>query len=183
MRKDTSNNLETAVLGGGCFWCLETVFLHTKGIKSVISGYAGGEKNNPTYEEVSSGQTGHAEVVKLTFDPTIISYLDILHIFFSLHDPTTINRQGNDIGPQYRSIIFYQDEAQKKIARKIIKELTEENIYRHPVVTEVKSLNNFYPAENYHQNYFENNLEKPYCQIIVAPKLAKFRQKYSHFYK
>lgn len=181
--KNNKSSLKIAVLGGGCFWCLETVFLHTKGVLSVISGYAGGTVPDPAYEDVSSGRTGHAEVIKFEYDPEIIVYGDLLHIFFSIHDPTTPNRQGNDVGTQYRSIILYADNKQKKIAEKIIQELEDQKIYAGMIITELSPLKAFYPAESYHQRYFEKNPEKAYCQIVVAPKLSKFRQNYSQFHK
>lgn len=174
---------EIAVLGAGCFWCTEAIYAHTKGVVAVMPGYAGGIKDNPTYEEVSNGKTGHAEVAKAEFDPNIISYHDLLYIFFSLHDPTTLNRQGNDIGTQYRSIIFYIGDRQKETAEKVITELTQERIFKDKIVTEVKPLEKFWPAEDYHRKYFEHNPEKSYCQLVIEPKLAKFRQKFSQYYK
>ena len=174
--------LETAVLGGGCFWCTETVFNHTKGVWSVMPGYAGGTKTDPAYEEVCGEKTGHAEVVKIEYDPQMITYRELVNIFFSIHDPTTPNRQGNDTGPQYRSIILYLNEEQRKIARKIMDELAEQKIFANPIVTELVALNQFYPAEAYHRNYFEKNPDQAYCQAIVAPKLAKFREKYKSYY-
>lgn len=184
MKNNSLNNrLETAILGGGCFWCTEAIYAHTKGVVSVMPGYAGGSKNNPTYEEVSAGKTGHAEVAKAEFDPNIITYHELLYIFFSLHDPTTLNRQGNDIGTQYRSIILYIGDRQKETAEKVITELAREKIFKDKIVTEVKPLEKFWPAEDYHQKYFEHNPGKPYCQLVIAPKLTKFRQKYSQFYQ
>ncbi|HAV11470.1 MAG TPA: peptide-methionine (S)-S-oxide reductase [Candidatus Moranbacteria bacterium] len=181
--KNENEKLETAVLGGGCFWCLEAVYLHVKGVESVVSGYAGGQRENPTYEEVSSGETGHAEVVKIGFDPEKISYEDILRIFFSVHDPTTPNRQGGDVGTQYRSIILYVDEDQRNAADLVRNEFTDQAIYGSPIVTELAPLEKFYPAEEYHQRYFEKNPEKAYCQAVVAPKLSKFRKKFEGLYK
>ena len=181
--KDVDKKLETAFLGGGCFWCLEAVYLHVKGVESVVSGYAGGQRENPTYEEVSSGETGHAEVVKIGFDPEKISYEDILRIFFSVHDPTTPNRQGGDVGTQYRSIILYVDEDQRNSADLVRNEFTDQVIYGSPIVTELAPLEKFYPAEEYHQRYFEKNPEKAYCQAVVAPKLSKFRKKFEGLYK
>lgn len=178
-----NNKFETAVLGGGCFWCLDAVFSRVKGIESVVSGYAGGIVENPNYEQVSMGNTGHAEVTKIEYDPKIITYEDILNIFFSVHDPTTKNRQGNDIGPQYRSIILYDTLEYKEIAKDIIKKLDEEKIYENPIVTEISPLENFYPAEDYHQKYFEKNPEKSYCQIVISPKIAKLRKKFGNYYK
>jgi len=177
------NNFETAVLGGGCFWCLDAAYSRIKGVKSVISGYAGGAKENPTYEQVSMGNTGHAEVVRVEYDPRIISYEDILNIFFAVHDPTTLNRQGNDIGPQYRSIILCDTQESLDQTREFIKKLKKEKIFSNPIVTEVKILEKFYPAEDYHQKYFEKNPELAYCQIVISPKLSKLRQKFSHLLK
>ncbi|KKQ45689.1 MAG: Peptide methionine sulfoxide reductase MsrA [Candidatus Moranbacteria bacterium GW2011_GWC2_37_8] len=180
--------LESIVLGGGCFWCLEAVYLRVKGVKSVVSGYAGGldldmPVSGPTYEQVSSGKTGFAEVVKITFDRTVISLEDILHIFFSIHDPTTLNRQGSDIGTQYRSIILFNDENQYNTADKVLREIAEKNLYENKfIVTELKKLEKFYSAEDYHQNYFAKNSENAYCRLVVAPKVAKFREKYSEFF-
>ncbi|MCW5962344.1 MAG: peptide-methionine (S)-S-oxide reductase MsrA [Pyrinomonadaceae bacterium] len=175
----TSNNLETATLGGGCFWCTESVFDSVIGVEEVVSGYSGGHKENPTYEEVCSDSTGHAEVIQIKFDPETISYEEILEIFFGTHDPTTLNRQGNDIGSSYRSAIFYHSPQQKEIAEKVIKTLTDDDVFGKPIVTEVTELSNFYPAESYHQNYFANNPNQPYCAAVVAPKLGKFRQKFA----
>lgn len=174
---------ESIVLGGGCFWCIEAAFSRTKGVISAVSGYAGGSLENPSYEHVCSGTTGHAEVVKITFDTNQITLEDILHIYFLIHDPTTLNRQGHDIGTQYRSVVFYKDAEQKETVEKIIKELTEEKVYNDPFVTEVLPLTEFYEAEEYHQHYFANNPDQAYCQAVIAPKLAKFRQKYASFYK
>ena len=174
--------LETIVLGGGCFWCLEAVYLHVKGVSKVICGYAGGKTTNPTYEQVSTGETGHAEVVQITFDPAIILYEDILHIFFTVHDPTTLNRQGNDIGTQYRSAILYANQQQHDLAEKIMREIAQEKIYTGLIVTELAPLETFYPAEEYHQNYYAKNPDQAYCQVVIAPKVAKFRQKYAKLY-
>jgi peptide-methionine (S)-S-oxide reductase len=169
---------ETAVLGGGCFWCLEAVYNELRGIATVISGYAGGSVSNPSYEQVCSGRTGHAEVVQLTFDPSEITYRDILEVFFTIHDPTTLNRQGNDVGTQYRSIILYASPEQEQTAREVIDEITRSGIWPRPIVTQVEPLERFYPAEAYHQNYFEQNPYQPYCQIIIVPKVAKAREKF-----
>lgn len=163
----------SAVLGGGCFWCLDAAFRRQEGVLGVTSGYAGGEKENPTYEEVSSGKTGHAEVVKIEYDPGKISFKKILEIFFKLHDPTTLNRQGADVGEQYRSIIFFQTWQQKKLAEKFIANLEKEKIYEKPIVTQLRFLKKFYPAEDYHQDFFSKNKENAYCQIVIAPKLRK----------
>jgi peptide-methionine (S)-S-oxide reductase len=178
-----NNNLQTATLAGGCFWCLEAVFDEVKGIHSVESGYAGGSKANPTYREVCSGLTGHAEVVQVTFDPSIVSYRDLLNVFFAIHDPTTLNRQGADVGTQYRSAIFYHDDDQKKTAEGLIKELNQQKIWDQPIVTEVAPLDKFYMAEDYHQEYFANNPYLPYCQAVVAPKVSKFRKHFLEMLK
>ena len=173
-----TSNLETATLGAGCFWCVEAVFDDLKGVVSVESGYSGGHTENPTYQQVCSETTGHAEVVNVTFDPSEISFKEILQVFFSVHDPTTLNRQGNDIGTSYRSAIFYHSDEQKQTAEEVIKEVTEEGVYDDPIVTELKPFGKFYIAEDYHQEYFANNPTQPYCAAVVAPKVAKFRQKY-----
>ena len=174
------NNLETATLGGGCFWCTEAVFDNVEGVKDVVSGYAGGHTENPTYREVCSETTGHAEVVRIKFDPAEISYKEILQIFFGTHDPTTLNRQGNDVGSSYRSAVFYHSPEQKATAEEVVKELTDEDVFGKPIVTEITEFINFYPAEDYHQNYFANNPNQPYCAAVVAPKVGKFRQKFAH---
>jgi peptide-methionine (S)-S-oxide reductase len=168
--------METATLGAGCFWCVEAVFDDLKGVNDVVSGYSGGHTENPTYREVCSETTGHAEVVSVEFNPEEISYADILRVFFAVHDPTTLNRQGNDIGTSYRSAIFYHSEDQRKTAEEIIKEVTEAEIYDNPIVTQVTPFDKFYPAEDYHQEYFTNNPTQPYCAAVVAPKVAKFRK-------
>ncbi len=173
-----NSNLETATLGAGCFWCVEAVFDDLKGVESVESGYSGGHKENPTYQEVCSETTGHAEVIQIKFNPNEISFKEILQVFFTVHDPTTLNRQGNDVGSSYRSAIFYHSEEQQRIAEEVITEFTEEGIYDNPIVTEVAPFDKFYGAENYHQEYFANNPNQPYCAAVVAPKVAKFRQKY-----
>ena len=174
-----NTNLETATLGAGCFWCVEAVFDDLKGVESVESGYSGGHTENPTYQQVCSETTGHAEVAKINFDPNEISFKEILQVFFAVHDPTTLNRQGNDVGSSYRSAIFYHDDNQKRIAEGVIKEVEAEGVYDNPIVTEVAPFNKFYIAENYHQEYFANNPNQPYCAAIVAPKVAKFRQKFT----
>lgn len=176
---DVSAGRETATLGGGCFWCLEAVFENLNGVERVQSGYAGGDTPNPTYREVCSGRSGHAEVVRIVFDPSVVSYRDILEVFFVIHDPTTLDRQGNDVGTQYRSVIFYHSPEQKAAAENIIAELGAERAWHDPIVTEVAPAPTFYPAEDYHQEYFRNNPEQPYCQFVVAPKLVKFRQKFA----
>jgi peptide-methionine (S)-S-oxide reductase len=169
---------ETAILGGGCFWCLEAVYNELRGVERVISGYAGGSVTNPTYEQVCSGRTGHAEVVQVTFDPSTISYRELLEFFFTIHDPTTMNRQGADVGTQYRSIILYESPEQEAIAREVIDEVNASGVWPAPLVTQVEPLDKFYPAEGYHQNYFERNEYQPYCQIVIAPKVAKVRERY-----
>lgn len=171
-------NLETATLAAGCFWCVEAVFDDLKGVTDVVSGYSGGHTVNPTYREVCSETTGHAEVVQIKFDPNELSFADLLRVFFSVHDPTTLNRQGNDIGSSYRSAIFYHSDEQRKTAEEIIKEVTEAAIYDNKIVTEVTEFTIFYPAEDYHQEYFANNPNQPYCAAVVAPKVAKFRKNF-----
>ena len=170
---------ELATLGGGCFWCLEAVFELVEGVESVVSGYAGGDAPNPTYEQVCSGRTGHAEVVQVRFDPEVITYHELLGIFFSIHDPTTLNRQGNDVGPQYRSVIFTHDEAQEQTAHRAIAELSAGEKQRDPIVTQVVPFETFYPAEDYHQEYFRMHGTYPYCRAVIAPKVAKFRTKFA----
>ena len=170
--------LETATLGGGCFWCLEAVYELVDGVESVESGYAGGHVINPSYEHVCTGTTGHAEVTQIAFDPNVVSFHHLLDIFFTIHDPTTLNRQGYDVGTQYRSAIYYHDDGQKEQAEEAIKSLTEERLWPNPIVTEVTALDIFYPAEEYHRQYFRNNPNAQYCQIIIEPKVAKFREKY-----
>ncbi len=171
-------NFEIATLAGGCFWCLEAVFDELKGVESVESGYSGGHVPNPTYAQVCEDNTGHAEAVRVTFDPAVISYHDLLKVFFSIHDPTTLNRQGNDIGTQYRSAIFYHTPEQKAEAEQVIQELTDEKLWDQPIVTEVVPFEQFYEAEDYHQEYFQKNPYQGYCRAIIAPKVAKFRQKF-----
>ncbi len=174
-----NNGMEVATLAGGCFWCLEAVYDELQGVQRVQSGYAGGSVPNPTYKQVCTGTTGHAEVVQLTYDPDVVSYRDLLEIFFTIHDPTTLNRQGADVGTQYRSAIFYHDEEQKRQAEQIIAELEADNAFPNPIVTEVAPLDAFYPAEDYHRDYFANNPNQPYCQVVIAPKVRKFRQKFA----
>jgi peptide-methionine (S)-S-oxide reductase len=169
---------EVATLGGGCFWCLEAVYQELRGVEKVVSGYSGGDVPNPTYREVCSETTGHAEVVQVVFDPEVVSYRDILEIYFTIHDPTTMNRQGADVGAQYRSVIFYHTDEQRRVAEEVISELESEGIWSDPIVTEVTPLDEFYVAEDYHQNYFRNNGFQPYCQVIIAPKVAKFRKEH-----
>jgi peptide-methionine (S)-S-oxide reductase len=175
---DEMKQLETATLAGGCFWCLEAVYDQLKGVTDVASGYSGGQVRNPSYREVCMGTTGHAEVVQVTFDPGVIGFRDILNVFFSIHDPTTLNRQGADVGTQYRSAIFYHSPEQKAVAEATIRELGARGLWEAPIVTEVTPFTAFYPAEDYHQDYFANNPRQPYCQAVVAPKVAKFRKQY-----
>jgi peptide-methionine (S)-S-oxide reductase len=170
---------EVVTLGGGCFWCLEAVYHETEGVISAISGYMGGRSGNPTYKEVCSGASGHVEVVEVTFDPSIITFRDILEIFFSIHDPTTLNRQGNDVGTQYRSVIYFHSPEQEAAAKAMIAELTAEKVFENPIVTTVEPAPQFWQAEDYHQEYFANNPYQPYCSFVVAPKLKKFRQKFA----
>lgn len=174
----SSNSSELATLGGGCFWCLEAVFEQLRGVEKVESGYSGGTVPSPSYREVCHGSTGHAEVVQVTFDPKALTFREVLEVFFAMHDPTTLNRQGADVGTQYRSAIYYHSAEQKKIAEELIAELNAAGIWGRPIVTEVKPLGTFYPAEDYHQRYFRDNPEQPYCQSVVAPKVAKFRKQF-----
>jgi peptide-methionine (S)-S-oxide reductase len=169
---------EVATLGGGCFWCLDAVFLRLKGVDSVVSGYCGGRTLNPSYRDICEGNSGHAEVVQITFDPALISYPDLLEVFFAIHDPTTLNRQGNDVGTQYRSVIFTHSAEQAASAARTVAALGAAGAYADPIVTEVLPVPTFYPAEDYHQDYFANNPRQPYCQAVVAPKLAKFLKKF-----
>lgn len=173
------NGSETATLAGGCFWCLEAVYDQLQGVTDVVSGYAGGQVRNPSYREVCTGTTGHAEVVQVTFDPAQISYRDILEVFFSIHDPTTLNRQGADVGTQYRSAIFYHMPEQKATAETLIRELEAEQVWNRPVVTELTEFSQFFPAEDYHQEYYVHHPEQGYCTVVIAPKLAKFRKKFA----
>jgi len=174
----TSSELELATLGGGCFWCLEAVFEQLRGVKEVVSGYSGGTVPDPSYQQICGGRTGHAEVVQVAFDPHVLSYRDILEVYFDIHDPTTLNRQGADVGPQYRSVIFYHDGDQKRIAERVIEELNQAGIWDRPIVTEVVPLETFYAAEPYHQEYFQRNPGQPYCRAVVAPKVAKLRRRH-----
>ncbi|MGH7677666.1 MAG: peptide-methionine (S)-S-oxide reductase MsrA [Gemmatimonadaceae bacterium] len=169
---------EVATFGGGCFWCLDASFRQLKGVEKVESGYAGGKRPNPTYEQVCSGATGHAEVIQVTYDPSVITYRDLLGVLFTIHDPTTLNRQGNDMGTQYRSVIYYHSPEQEKDAREVIAELEREHVYDDPIVTELQPLPTFYPAEGYHQDYFNKNPNQPYCAAVVAPKVSKIRKAY-----
>ena len=172
-------SLEVATLAGGCFWCIEAVFREVDGVDNVVSGYTGGTTVNPTYEQVSTGSTGHAEAVQVSFNPSKISYREILEIFFSVHDPTTLNRQGADIGTQYRSAIFCQNEQQKAVAEELIGELTEAHLWTKSIVTQIVPLDKFYRAEDYHQEYFPRNQEQAYCQIVISPKVSKFRKQWA----
>lgn len=169
---------EVATLGGGCFWCLEAVYDELEGVTDVVSGYAGGHVPNPTYEQVCAKTTGHAEVIQVEYDSDVISFADLLDVFFTIHDPTTLNRQGNDVGPQYRSAIFYHNDEQKQAAHQKIAAITEEKLWSNPIVTEVAEFDVFYPAEDYHQEYFARNPYQGYCMMVVAPKVAKFRKKH-----
>ena len=170
---------EITTLGGGCFWCLEAVYNDVEGVESAISGYMGGRSLHPTYQEVCSGRSGHVEVVQVTFDPDVITFREILEIFFVIHDPTTLNRQGNDVGTQYRSVIYYHSPEQRETAEATIRELTNEKVFSDPIVTTVEEAPRFWPGEDYHQNYLANNPLQPYCAFVVAPKLAKFRKKFA----
>ncbi|UFH35683.1 peptide-methionine (S)-S-oxide reductase MsrA [Flavobacterium acetivorans] len=170
------SNLETITLGGGCYWCVEAVYENLNGVKSVISGFSGGKNANPSYQEVSSGKTGYAEVVQITYDKTITNLDEIFKVFFTVHDPTTLNRQGADVGTQYRSVIFYKNEEQKLAAQNIINALNKAKIYQDPIVTALEPFKNFYKAEDYHQNYYENNKNQPYCRMVIQPKIEKFEK-------
>ena len=173
-----ANDREIATIGGGCFWCTEAVFQELRGVESVKSGYSGGHVRNPTYEEVCGKGTGHAEVVQVTFDPAAISFREILEVFFTVHDPTTPNRQGADVGPQYRSAIFYHSPEQKAVAEEVIRDITQRGLWDAPIVTEVAEFTEFFPAEGYHDDYFRRNPYQGYCQVVIAPKVAKFRKQY-----
>ncbi len=175
--------MEKATLGAGCFWCIEAVFQKLDGVNDVVSGYMGGSAPNPTYQQVCTGATGHAEVVQLTFDPEVIGYQQILQVFWHTHDPTTLNRQGNDVGTQYRSAVFYHNQQQKEIAEELKQSLDAQKIWDQPIVTEIVPADTFYAAENYHQNYFNSNSQQPYCQLVINPKLKKFKEQYSGMLK
>ena len=177
------NNIETAIFGGGCFWCTEAIFKDIKGVTNVSPGYSGGEKENPTYEEVSGGNTGHVEVVKIEFDKSLVSFGKLLEVFFATHNPTIINQQGNDIGTQYRSVIFYMNENQKSEAEEKIKELTESKTFGKHIVTKVEPYKNFFIAENYHKNYYETHKDAPYCMLVIAPKIEKFEKSFGEMKK
>lgn len=173
------DQIEVATLAGGCFWCLEPIFEELKGVENVVVGYSGGDVENPSYQQVCTGTTGHAESVQIRFNPAVITYADLLRIFFTVHDPTTLNRQGADVGTQYRSAIFYHNEQQKETAENVIKELEDEGVWKNPIVTEVIKFNTFYKAEKYHQEYYEKNPNQAYCRIVIDPKVNKFRKKFS----
>ncbi len=170
---------ETATLAGGCFWCMQAIFERLQGVEKVVAGYAGGSTRNPTYEQVSTGATGYAETVQITFDPAVLSYRDLLRIFFAFHDPTTPNRQGADVGTQYRSAIFWHDPGQRAVAEQVIADLEKGRVFRRPIVTQVVPFTSFYPAESYHQDYYDKNPDQGYCQIVISPKVAKLRKLYA----
>ncbi len=173
-----SPHTETATLAGGCFWCLEAIYEQLKGVHKVVSGYAGGQVPNPSYQDVCTGATGHAEVVQITYDPQAITFKELLEVFFTIHDPTTLNRQGADVGTQYRSAIFVHDAAQKQTAEEVMAAMAQAGVWPNPIVTQVTALDTFYPAEDYHQGYFRKNPYQGYCRAVVAPKVAKFRAKF-----
>lgn len=173
-----TETIETATLGGGCFWCLEAVYLEVPGVHEVVSGYAGGHVEDPTYQQVCSGATGHAEVVQVRFDPAVVPFRRIVEIFFTIHDPTQLDRQGADRGTQYRSIVLYHSDEQKRVVEEVMRELAEEGVYGDPIVTRVEPLETFYPAEAYHQDYYRNHSAQPYCQVVINPKLAKYRARF-----
>ncbi|CAN5850082.1 peptide-methionine (S)-S-oxide reductase MsrA [soil metagenome] len=175
---DSSPNREVATLGAGCFWCVEAVFDELRGVETVESGYSGGQVPNPSYEQVCTGRTGHAEVIQITFDLEVVSFREVLEVFFTVHDPTTLNRQGADVGTQYRSAIFYHSPEQKATAEQVIAEMNQAGIWNDPIVTEVSEFSEFFPAGEYHRDYYRRNPNQGYCQIVIAPKVAKFRQKY-----
>jgi peptide-methionine (S)-S-oxide reductase len=177
-RLQATGGREIATLAGGCFWCLEAMYEQLKGVENVVSGYAGGHVPDPTYRQVSSGATGHAEVVQITYDPAEVTFRDLLEVFFTIHDPTTLNRQGADIGTQYRSAIFYHDPEQKAVAEQVIQEMEEAAVWDDPIVTQLAPLDAFFQAEDYHQEYYRKNPDQAYCQVVIRPKVAKFRQKY-----
>jgi len=172
--------MEIATLGGGCFWCLEAVFLDLEGVRAVRSGYTGGSMENPTYHQVCEGVTGHAEVVQVEFDPSVTSFKEVLEVFFAVHDPTTLNRQGADIGTQYRSAVFCHSPEQEAVAKGVMASLSAEGVWANPIVTEVSPVGTFYPAEDYHEDYFRRNPQQPYCQAVINPKVAKFRARFAH---
>ena len=177
--EEDSGTLQRATFGNGCFWCTEAIFLRLKGVKSVMPGYSGGHVENPTYEEVCTGETGHAEAIQILYDPEVLSYDALLEVFWKTHDPTTKNRQGNDVGPQYRSIIFYHSSEQKRLAEAYKAKLDKEGIWKKPIVTEIEPFTRFWPAEDYHRNYYENNPSKGYCRVVITPKIEKFEKIFS----
>ncbi len=183
LKSQTMVKTDTITLGGGCFWCIEAVFQQLEGVEQVVSGYSGGHVKNPSYKEVCTGNTGHAEVVQVTYRPDIIPLEKILEVFFTVHDPTQLNRQGNDIGTQYRSVIFYHTEKQQKIAEKIIETLNARKVFAKPIVTQVEPFTNFYPAENYHQDYYDLHGEEPYCRLVIKPKMDKFKAAFNDLLK
>lgn len=183
MKTKNIENLQIATLGGGCFWCIEAIFRDVRGVESVTSGYSGGKIKNPTYREICSGLTGHAEVVQIAFDPGVISYSELLTVFFHLHDPTTLNRQGADTGTQYRSVIFYHSEEQQSTAREVIHKIESSKLWSDPIVTEIASFTAFYTAEDYHQDYYANNKNAPYCNFVISPKIQKLKKQFGHLLK
>ncbi|MFC1983503.1 peptide-methionine (S)-S-oxide reductase MsrA [Chloroflexota bacterium] len=176
-------SFEVATIAGGCFWCIEAVFREVDGVEHVVSGYTGGTTVNPTYEQVCTGETGHAEAIQVSFNPSKISYREILEIFFSVHDPTTLNRQGTDVGTQYRSAIFYHNDQQQTVAEELIGELNETNVWKKPIVTQIGPMDTFYPAEEYHREYFSRHPEQAYCQMVISPKVSKFRKRWTKWLK
>lgn len=178
-----NGELQEATFGAGCFWCVEAVFEEVKGVKSVVAGYAGGDVKNPAYKEVTTGNTGHAEVARITYDPSVVSYEQLLEVFWHTHNPTTLNRQGYDVGTQYRSVIFYHNDEQRDIAEKSLEETDASDLWKDPIVTEIEPVSNYSQAENYHQNYYANNPNAGYCTVVIAPKLKKFRKEFSHMLK
>ena len=182
-KKTEKAKTQLATFGGGCFWCTEAVFLKVRGVKKVVSGYTGGVKPNPTYKDICTGTTGHAEVIQIEFDPAKVSFEQLLDVFFYTHDPTTKNRQGADVGTQYRSSVFFHDEAQKETTKKVIAELDKSGDFDDPIVTTIEEMKKFYPAEDYHQDYFAQNPDNPYCQAVVGPKVAKFQKRYKEMMK
>src|SRR5690625_410156 len=184
MQKETTHEeLQEATFGAGCFWCVEAIFEEVEGIQSVVAGYAGGHKENPNYEQVTTGTTGHAEVTRIVFDPSVVSYEELLEVFWHTHNPTTKNQQGADVGPQYRSVIFYHNTDQKKIAKNSLVDTDRSDLWKDPIVTEIEPITNYTKAENYHQNYYANNPNAGYCSVVIAPKLKKFRSEFSHMLK
>tara|TARA_R100000908_G_scaffold65235_1_gene53116 strand:- start:111308 stop:111997 length:690 start_codon:yes stop_codon:yes gene_type:complete len=183
LAQQTEKNLEKATFGAGCFWCVEAIYELVEGVEHVEAGYSGGHVENPSYKEVTTGKTGHAEVARIHFDPEVITYEELLEVLWHTHNPTTLNRQGNDVGPQYRSVIFYHNEEQKEIAENSLKKTDESDLWEDPIVTKIQPLENYYVAENYHQDYFENNQNAGYCSIVIAPKVAKFKKEFDYLLK